>query len=336
MNNIGERIKELRKKNDMTQEKLAEQLGVSYQAVSKWETGIACPDLSLIVPLARLLHVSTDELLGYKDRRAVLEKMWQKALQLGVHETLKMSEAALKEYPHDQTFLYRRACDESFYADETTDAEQKREYLERSVRHFKMLISEYPDFNFAVEMLVTVLPKLGRHEEALSYAMKQPDKDRLLKHCLTGEELEKHRQKLIEQKMTNLITELISNRHNLLCIQAAVNIIKIIISDGNYLEYHDTLMHYYVWQAQCLVRENRHDEAIEALRTALQHAKECKVLEKEGQLLPYTTPILNRLSFDTKKISDFNPMRQLHDYITISEFDAIRDREDFIALTKEG
>ena len=47
MNNIGERIKLLRKKNDMTQEKLADYLGVTYQSVSKWECGINTPDISL-------------------------------------------------------------------------------------------------------------------------------------------------------------------------------------------------------------------------------------------------------------------------------------------------
>ena len=52
MKHIGQKIKELRKKNDMTQEKLADYLFVSYLAVSKWETGAASPDLSLIVPLA--------------------------------------------------------------------------------------------------------------------------------------------------------------------------------------------------------------------------------------------------------------------------------------------
>ena len=64
MTHIGLKIKELRKKKDMTQEKLAEYLNVSFQAVSKWETGAASPDLSMIVPLARLLGVSTDELFG--------------------------------------------------------------------------------------------------------------------------------------------------------------------------------------------------------------------------------------------------------------------------------
>ena len=41
MNHIGRRIKDLRKKKDMTQERLAEYLNVSFQAVSKWETGVS-------------------------------------------------------------------------------------------------------------------------------------------------------------------------------------------------------------------------------------------------------------------------------------------------------
>ena len=65
MNNIGKRIRDLRKKNDLTQEKLAGYLNVSYQAVSKWENGVNIPDLSLIVPLAKILHTMTDELLGH-------------------------------------------------------------------------------------------------------------------------------------------------------------------------------------------------------------------------------------------------------------------------------
>ena len=67
MTHIGMKIKELRKKKDITQEKLADYLKVSFQAVSNWETGAASPDLSMIVPLARLLGVTTDELFGLND-----------------------------------------------------------------------------------------------------------------------------------------------------------------------------------------------------------------------------------------------------------------------------
>lgn len=64
---ISDRIKFYRKNNNLTQSQLAELIGVSPQAISKWETGIGFPDLSLIVPLAIALRISTDELLEYRD-----------------------------------------------------------------------------------------------------------------------------------------------------------------------------------------------------------------------------------------------------------------------------
>lgn len=60
---IGSRIARLRKEKKMTQEALAEQMGVSSQAVSKWENDQSCPDISLLSKLSRALGVSTDELL---------------------------------------------------------------------------------------------------------------------------------------------------------------------------------------------------------------------------------------------------------------------------------
>lgn len=62
---IGNRIKQLRKENGLTQEKLAELLGISFQAVSKWENNIALPDITLVPQLARIFGVSTDELFAY-------------------------------------------------------------------------------------------------------------------------------------------------------------------------------------------------------------------------------------------------------------------------------
>ena len=64
MDHIGQKIKTLRKTANLTQEGLAELLGVSSQAVSKWEVGSASPDLSLIAPLCRVFGCSADELLG--------------------------------------------------------------------------------------------------------------------------------------------------------------------------------------------------------------------------------------------------------------------------------
>ena len=59
----GATIRALREKRGMTQAKLAEQICVSDKAVSKWETGRGFPDVSLLEPLGRALHVSVPELL---------------------------------------------------------------------------------------------------------------------------------------------------------------------------------------------------------------------------------------------------------------------------------
>ncbi len=64
---MGQIIKDLRKKNGFTQEDLAERLGVTYQAVSKWENDTGMPDISQVVPLASIFGVSTDILFGIAD-----------------------------------------------------------------------------------------------------------------------------------------------------------------------------------------------------------------------------------------------------------------------------
>lgn len=63
---IGKRIGHLRRQKNLTQEELANAMGVSPQAVSKWENDQTCPDISALPKLARLLGVTVDELLSGK------------------------------------------------------------------------------------------------------------------------------------------------------------------------------------------------------------------------------------------------------------------------------
>lgn len=62
--NLGQKIFELRKKQAITQEDLAAELGVTAAAVSKWEKGYTLPDILMLCALADFFHVTTDELLG--------------------------------------------------------------------------------------------------------------------------------------------------------------------------------------------------------------------------------------------------------------------------------
>ena len=64
---IGKRIAFLRKEKGLTQEELAQHMGISPQAVSKWENDQTCPDISALPKLARLFGVTVDELLEGKE-----------------------------------------------------------------------------------------------------------------------------------------------------------------------------------------------------------------------------------------------------------------------------
>lgn len=64
---IGQVIRQYRKKKDMTQEEMANRLGVTAPAVNKWENGNSMPDITLLAPIARLLDISLDTLLSFRE-----------------------------------------------------------------------------------------------------------------------------------------------------------------------------------------------------------------------------------------------------------------------------
>ena len=79
---IGNRISRLRKEKGMSQEALAEKIGVSPRAVSKWENDQSCPDISLLPQLAKLLDVTVDELLtGTSNEVRMVPKGQRKSIE---------------------------------------------------------------------------------------------------------------------------------------------------------------------------------------------------------------------------------------------------------------
>lgn len=109
MYSIGEKIKELRKEQNMTQAQLTEKLGVTYQAVSKWENGTSSPDISLIPDITRSFSISADVLFDlvnpdvkkeeiYADYRDILDDT--KSILIA----RRLLEKAIKEFPLEYKF----------------------------------------------------------------------------------------------------------------------------------------------------------------------------------------------------------------------------------------
>lgn len=214
---IGECIRFYRKKQNMTQGQLAEALCVSVQAVSKWETDAGMPDVSQIIPLARELHITTDELLGNRDRRKELEDLWVTALREygdASAEVHAVTRAALAEFPKDKTFLYRFAIEESRLAESATDERVRDRHLGSALWHIEQLLKLDDSDEVAKETQVILHAKLGQYDRAVRLAYLCQNSDRALKYCLQGEALRKHREKLIEKKMHDLVGEVCWERND--------------------------------------------------------------------------------------------------------------------------
>ena len=72
--NIGNVIKKYRKELGYTQEEMATRLGVTTLAVNKWKNGNSNPDIELLAPIARLLHISLDTLLSFRKNLTLKSK----------------------------------------------------------------------------------------------------------------------------------------------------------------------------------------------------------------------------------------------------------------------
>ena len=85
--NIGPNLIKNRRRRGITQEALAEYMGVSNASVSKWETGATYPDITLLPQLATFFHISIDELIGYEPQmtKEDIRRLYRQICQGDVH-----------------------------------------------------------------------------------------------------------------------------------------------------------------------------------------------------------------------------------------------------------
>ena len=134
---LAKNLKRLRKQREMTQEDLADFIGVSFQAVSKWERGEGYPDITLLPVIANFFGVTLDELVGMNDirnedkRRKIIEDADLLASQGEISEAISVLREGLRSFPND----YEIMADLAIYLDGagTSDEERKKNQLEENV-----------------------------------------------------------------------------------------------------------------------------------------------------------------------------------------------------------
>lgn len=138
---IGENIKRLRKKRSMTQEQLAEAMGVTVGAVYKWENGLSMPEIRVLVELADLFEISVDYLLGYelgeRGADAAVERLDRLLTERKLIEGAREAEKVLQKYPNHFNVVMMSA--QFYYIQSWKNEKAARrciELLERACRLF--------------------------------------------------------------------------------------------------------------------------------------------------------------------------------------------------------
>lgn len=113
--NLGNNIRNLRRRDKKTQEALLEALGVTPQAVSRWEAGGSYPDMNLIPSIANYFGVNIDELLGYQNQRenridslvSQIQSMKGKnnGADVNLNDTIALARNALVEFPGNERLM---------------------------------------------------------------------------------------------------------------------------------------------------------------------------------------------------------------------------------------
>ncbi len=185
--NIGQKIKDLRKLTGRKQEDLAAALGVTPQAVSRWEANGGYPDTEMIPSIANYFHITIDELFGYNnDRDRIIREYNDKAQWLinnndDMTECIALMRRGLEEFPDRADFKTKLAC-----ALHKQGWKKKGEapniFWEEAAELYEELL---PYDQSCIIPLISIYSCLGEHKKAEKKASEQPDLE-LCRQVLLG------------------------------------------------------------------------------------------------------------------------------------------------------
>ena len=201
---LGKTIKELRQRDGRTQEALASALGVTAQAVSRWEKEICCPDMEAIPSIANYFGVSIDELFGYDNERAKKADALAERINAMNRENngqdvcmdacIALAREALIEFPGNEKLTLALASalynagyvrhgehhldgEDGFSVYDTVRHRGYSEWQE-AIRLYEKLLQSLQDGKMrqrAVTELSQLYKNTGEHEKALALAESAPD-----------------------------------------------------------------------------------------------------------------------------------------------------------------
>lgn len=323
--NLGMKIRELRHRDGRTQEMLADALGVTAQAVSRWESGGSYPDMEMIPSIANYFGITIDELFGYNNDRelkiqAILEKTKAGIRSVGgflgeetedLRECLKILRAAAEEFPAEPGILIRLA-NVLYYLGWNKNEPPENTYCQESLSIYEKLLKmdiSSEQRKTVVFSLVMLYQHLGDYEKARALAGEQTPmhlcREVLLAQTTTAEERDQYLGELIIALLTQLCyaipysvltkPDLSASDYGKEVIAALITLFEAIFKDGRCGTKHYDLRYLYHTLANLEARsEQNMKKALTYFEKGFEHLKEYCHISTLGDYY-YTAPLVSKV-----------------------------------------
>lgn len=300
--NLAEPLRRLRTARGITQETLADFLGVSSQAVSKWERGDGLPDITMLPPLANYFGVTLDELMNMDELRnreklAEMKKHHRELRSAGrEEEDLALLREILRQFPNDYETMAELA-----------------EYLpdfEEGLTFCRRILDFCPDNDlrsYAAYQEASLLFALDRKDEALEKTKKLPS----LEYCrelnimwlLHGEERVKRCQETVRLlgwaffgQVEQMADESVFDAETCIALyQKAIDLYDVIYGDGNMCYTHLRVSRCYYRMGMYALGLGQFERMKGYFAKAAEHAKRFDALPEKAT---FTSLLLDHLTFE--------------------------------------
>lgn len=358
---IGENIKRLRADKNITQEKLANHLQITYQTISKWERDEGYPDITMLIPLASYFEVTVDELLGADAAKSEIKikkylDEYDRLSNIG-HEDEKFEfiSKVYQDFPHDWRIVNKYIAkliygEENGFKKNIDKIERLCEdILERcnidGIRYENTEVLSWVYFDkYGEDKSLELLDKLPgihyTHSSQKAFLFRGEDNAKMLKYAREAIN------EFTEQTIILLRNILLYNDDDITVqekikgFEDIINIVKLVYGENKYcgfINYH--LGEFYIWLGNNYIKNKEYDKGIECLHTAMDYAVKYDEIPYEETKLEGI--FVKDVIFDMRKVysgSKGNEVKRELGYIKEwrdeenSIYDGVKNHPQFMAL----